>query len=167
MKIGIVYGTRRNAATVEIVEWMTEHFTSLEYGVACAKPEDYNDFGCDLYVLGTAVYAFSAKRTGLNTFIRKHHDRIVEKPVAVFIVCGADPLDPVREVSPLKRGLKTLFLNREKYLASVTSLLVTPPVSTAFFKGYQEPKDRDEVGFVSQKQRVAQWCDSMLATRLE
>jgi menaquinone-dependent protoporphyrinogen IX oxidase len=162
MKIGVVYGTRRNAATAEIAAWMTERFTQLGHSVTCAKPESFEDFECDLYVLGTAVYAFSAKRTGLHAFIRTNRERIGAKPVAVFIVCGADPLDEATADNPLKKGLKKLFLDREKYLASVTAPLETAPVATEFFKGYQEPEDREKLDFESQKERVVQWCDSVL-----
>lgn len=163
MKIGVVYGTRRNAATAEIAAWMTERFTQLGHSVACAKPEGFDDFDCDLYVLGTAVYAFSAKRTGLHTFIRNNHEKFSAKPIALFIVCGADPLESASTDNPLKKGLKKLFLDREKYLASVTRPLQSDPVSTEFFKGYQEAEDREKVDFESQKIRVAGWCDSVLA----
>ena len=163
MKIGVAYGTRRNGATAEIAAWMTERFTQLGHSVTCAKPENFQDFDCDLFVLGTAVYAFSAKRTGLYTFIRRNNERISAKPIAVFIVCGADPLEAASADNPLKKGLKKLFLDREKYLASVTTPLGRAPVSTEFFKGYQEPEDREKVDFESQKERVSRWCDSVLA----
>ena len=163
MKIGIVYGTRRNAATAEIVSWMTERFDELGHTVTSAKPADFTEFDCDLYLLGTAVYAFSVKRTGLHAFIRTNRERIGAKPTAVFIVCGADPLEPPSTDGALKRGLKKLFLDREKYLASVTGALRTAPVSTEFFKGYQESEDREKVDFESQRGRVTEWCDAVLA----
>lgn len=169
MKIGIVFGTRRNAATMEIASWMSEHLKSRGHVIVSAKPEDFDQFDCDLYVLGTAVYAFSAKRAGIQAFIRKNIERISAKPIAVFIVCGADPLEPTGATrtqssdNPLKRGLKKLFLDRDKYMGSVTGLLRNTPVSTAFFKGYQEPEEKAKIDFESQKQRVAEWCDSILA----
>ncbi len=161
MKIGIVFGTNRKAATAEIVAWMSEHLGSLGHEVICEKPADFDRFDCDLYILGTAVYMFSAKRTGLPAFIREHSGRIGAGPTALFIVCGSDPLDAGEK--GLKRVMKRLFLNREKYMASVARLLPTAPIGTAFFKGYQEPDDRAKVDFESQKDRVTEWCDSLLA----
>ncbi len=163
MKIGIVYGTRRKAATAEIVESMTERLTSLGHDVVCEKPLDFGRFDRDLYILGTAVYAFSAKRTGLTTFIRKNLDTIGRAPTALFVVCGADADMTRSSDNALKRALKNAFLDREKYLTSVSRLLPTAPVSTAFFKGYQEPEDREKINFGSQKERVIEWCDSLPA----
>lgn len=167
MKIGIVYGTKRQAATEEIVSWMTEHLSSLGHAVVHGKPGDFAPVDCDLYILGTAVYAFSAKRAGLHTFIRGHGAELGAKPVAVFIVCGADPLEShdADTEGALKRGLKRFFLDRDKYMASLTQLLPRAPVATEFFKGYQEPGDREQIDFESQKDRVAAWCDAVLASQ--
>lgn len=163
MKIGIVFGTNRNAATAEIASWMSEHFTSLGHLVVSSKPGSFDDFDCDLYVLGTAVYAFSTKKAGMATFIRANRERIGERPVAVFIVCGSEPLETYRTDPPLKRRLKAVFLNTNKYLASITTLLRTPPVATEVFKGYGEPADKVKIGFDSQRELVGSWCDSILA----
>ncbi|GEM_PF-6672486 len=163
MKIGIVYGTKRNAATAEIVGWMSEYLRSLGHSVVCEKPADFDQLDCDLYILGTAVYAFSAKRTGIAAFLRKHAEQIGARPTGLFVVCGSDPLDAGGADRGLKAALKKLFLDPDKYMASVARLLPTPPIGTTFFKGYQEPGDREKIDFESQKKRAAEWCDSLLA----
>lgn len=166
MKIGIVFGTRRVAATAEIADWMREHFASHGHSVVCEKPAEFGSFECDLYVLGTAVYAFSARRAGITRFIRTNTKRLGTTPTAVFIVCGADEELMRSTDNAVVRALKNTFLNREKYLKSVTRLLPTPPVATAIFRGYQEPEDRAKVSFESQRGTVTAWCDSLPAREL-
>ena len=178
MKIGIVYGTRRTGATKEIVSWMTSAFESAGHTVAAAGPDQFDQFDCHLYLLGTAVYAFSAGRAGIPRFIRKNSARISERPTAVFIVCGADPLEAGSPEADrleadrqktnttegwLKQTLKKIFLNRDKYMASITNLLRTRPVETAFFKGFQEPEDREKTAFDAQRNEVDRWCSAVLA----
>jgi len=163
VKIGIVFGTRRVAATAEIADWMREYFSNLGHSVVCEKPAEFGIFDCDLYVVGTAVYAFSAKRAGISRFIRTNTGRLGATPTAVFIVCGADEPPAQSTDNVVIQALKNTFLNREKYLKSVTRLLPTLPVATAFFKGYQEPEDRAKDNFESQRETVTAWCDLLLA----
>lgn len=160
MKIGIVFGTKREGATREIVRWMTDHLQAQGHTVVAAGPGEFTSFDCDRYLLGTAVYAFSAKRTGMPGFIRAHRGELQGTPTGVFIVCGVGE----QVISPqdgfLKRLLKNGFLDRQKYLASIVRLLPEPPASTAFFQGYQEPEDRSKIDFPSQQEQVVQWCAS-------
>ena len=165
MKIGIVYGTKRQAATEEIVRWMNEHLQAQGHVVVSAKPAEFNESDCDLYLLGTAVYAFSAKRAGLPGFMRRYRPRLRGTPTAVFLVCGVGE----EAVSPtdgwVKRTLKRAFLDRRKYLAGIVRLLPDPPVATVFFQGYQEPEDRAKIDFSAQQQRVFNWCSSLVGLR--
>lgn len=163
MKIGIAYGTKRQGATEEIVGWMREYLQAEGHNVVAAKPAEFNELDCDLYLLGTAVYAFSAKRVGLPEFIRRHRRELQGATTGVFIVCGVRE----EEVSPsdgvVKRLLKRAFLDRRKYLASIVRLLPGPPLATVFFQGYQEPEDRAKIDFPAQQQRVISWCSSLVA----
>lgn len=38
-----------------------------------------------------------------------------------------------------------------------------PPVGTVFFQGYGEPEDKATIDYESQKERVGQWCSSLVA----
>lgn len=163
MKVGIVFGTRRTAATVEVVRWMKEHLQSRGHSVAWGKFGEFAEFDCDLYILGTAVYAFSARRTGVRSFLRSNAHVFRKRPTAVFLVCEADAQVVKPGDAGLKRILKKTFLDREKYLTQVTRLLEHPPLATTFFKGYQEPKDRDATGFDGQEGQVQEWCDTVIA----
>lgn len=158
MNIGIIFGTKRAAATGEIVQWMTNYLQAKGHDVVVGGPGDFSTFTCDHYLLGTAVYAFSAKRTGLPRFIRTHRKELQGTGTGVFIVCGVGEQVVSSGDSFLKRFLKNTFLDRQKYLTSIVRLLPEPPVSTTFFQGYQEPEDRAKTDFPSQQERVVQWC---------
>jgi menaquinone-dependent protoporphyrinogen IX oxidase len=161
MKIGIVFATKREGATQEIARWMEEHLQSLGHTVVAARPADFSEFDCDFYLLGTAVYAFSAKRAGLPAFIRRNRSTLQGSPTGVFIVCGVTEQMTSPDDGFVKRTLKNAFLDRRKYMASIVRLLPKPPVSTVFFQGYQEPEDRLKIDFPSQQQQVVNWCSSL------
>lgn len=160
MKVGIVYGTKRHEAAVQIVDWMKAAIEDQGGTVVVAKPSDFGEFDCDGYILGSSVYAFSAKRTGLASFIRAHRVELSQKPVSLFIICGSDPLPDKHEMTDnfFIKLLKRAFLNPNKYLNSLSRPLRSAPHTQAVFKGYQEAKDKIESGFLDQESDVRKWA---------
>jgi menaquinone-dependent protoporphyrinogen IX oxidase len=160
MKIGIVYGTKRQGATVQIVDWMKAAIEEQGGTVVAANASEFGDFGCDGYIVGSSVYAFSAKRTGIASFIRAHRDELTEKPVSLFIVCGSDPLPDKGEMTDkfLVKQLKRTFLNPDKYMKSLSRPLRSALHTQAVFKGYQDENDKSENGFMNQEAEVRNWA---------
>lgn len=160
MKVGIVYGTKRDEAAVQIVDWMKAAIEEQGGTVVAAKPSEFGDFDCDGYIVGSSVYAFSAKRTGVASFIRAHRNELSQKPVSLFIICGSDPLPDRREMTDkfFIKLLKRTFLNPNKYLNSLSRPLRSAPHTQALFKGYQEEKDKIENGFLDQETEVRNWA---------
>ena len=85
-RVCIVYSTKRKKATVQVVEWLKVAFESNGLEVEVGKPEEINTQDCDLFVLGTSVYA-GAVQEPILAFIDQNQDLLREKPVATFIVC--------------------------------------------------------------------------------
>jgi menaquinone-dependent protoporphyrinogen IX oxidase len=160
MKTGIVYGTKRQEATAQIVDWMKAAIEEQGGTVVAAHASEFDAFDCDSYIVGGSVYAFSAKRTGITSFIKTHRRELTEKPVSLFIVCGSDPLPHKREMTGnfFVKLLKRSFLDPDKYLRSLTRALGSAPHSQAIFKGYQEEKDKQESDFLSQEAEVRSWA---------
>jgi len=85
-RVGIVYSTKRRKATVQVVEWLKAAFESNGLEVEVGKPEEIDTLNCDLFVLGTSVYAGQVQESILE-FVSQNQDLLREKPVATFVVC--------------------------------------------------------------------------------
>jgi len=85
-RVGIVYSTKRRKATVQVVEWIKAAFESNGLEVEVGKPEEIDTLNCDLFVLGTSVYAGQVQESILE-FVSQNQDLLREKPVATFVVC--------------------------------------------------------------------------------
>jgi len=85
-RVGIVYSTKRRKATVQVVEWLKAAFESNGLEVEVGKPEEIDMLNCDLFVLGTSVYAGQVQESILE-FVSQNQDLLREKPVATFVVC--------------------------------------------------------------------------------
>jgi menaquinone-dependent protoporphyrinogen IX oxidase len=160
MKVGIAYGTKRKEATVQIAEWMKSALEEQGAQVVAALASEFGDFDCDGYIIGGSVYAFSARRTGITSFITSHRKKLTDKPVSLFIVCGSDPLPKRSEETGSFPGkqLKRIFLNPERYMRSLSRALASAPHTLGVFKGYQEEKDKAASGFMKQEEKVRRWA---------
>ena len=85
-RVGIVYSTKRRKATVQVVEWLKAAFESNGLEVEVGKPDEFNALDCDLFVLGTSVYAGEVQEAILE-FVSQNQNLLREKPVATFVVC--------------------------------------------------------------------------------
>lgn len=85
-RVGIVYSTKRRKATVQVVEWLKAAFESNGLEVEVGKPEEIDTLNCELFVLGTSVYAGQVQESILE-FVSQNQDLLREKHVATFVVC--------------------------------------------------------------------------------
>jgi menaquinone-dependent protoporphyrinogen IX oxidase len=165
MKIGIIYATKRKEATVQIVKWIKVALEKSGHTAVAKKVEDFDDFDCDQYILGTAIYIFSVNRAGIINFLRKNKNNLKNKPCNFFIVCGANKLPPQKDSKdkPLIKFLKYTFLDPDKYMRGLVAYLPQGSISkTASFKGYQEESDKITEKFEAQEVIVTKWAESLL-----
>jgi len=160
MKIGIIYATNREEATVQIVKWMTDALQQEGYTVTAGKTENFDDFNCDAYLIGGAVYAFSVKRTKINTWLRNNSRNIQNKPLGAFVIASSDPLPPKDKMKGnfFTKFLKQTFVNPDRYINTLIGLLPSAPKTTALFKGYMDQEDKDKTNFISQESKVRNWA---------
>ena len=85
-RVGFVYSTKRRKATVQVVEWPKAAFESNGLEVEAGQPEEIDTLNCDLFVLGTSVYAGQVQESILK-FVSQNQDLLREKPVVTFVVC--------------------------------------------------------------------------------
>ena len=164
MKIGIIFATNRQEATVTIISWLKEALKERGAEVTCAAVKDFNDFACDAYILGSAVYGFSAKRSGMGKFLAKHKNKIAKKPFGFFIVCSARKLPPKEKASgnPFIKFLKYTFLNPDNYLKSIRLTLPATALTEGIFSGYSDEEDKIKNNFSEQEEIVKQWAGNFL-----
>jgi menaquinone-dependent protoporphyrinogen IX oxidase len=167
MKIGIVYATKRTAATVQIAGWMKCSLEEQGHTVICEKVDCFNDVGCDAYIVGSAVYGFTPRRAGMGRFLKQNAKVLAQKPISLFVVCGADPLPP-REQSAdtgLKKFLKYRFVNPDNYLKQLVRAF--PAVThSAIFKGYYDEEDKIKTGFEALQPRARAWARESVDRKL-
>ncbi len=136
---------------------MRKSLEGLGHTVVCERVDHFTNPACDAYIVGSAVYAFSARRAGMGNFLRRYAKVLAQKPLSIFIVCGADPLPP-KEQSPdsgLKKFFKYRFINPDNYLRQLKRAFPAQVTHTAIFKGYDEAADKEKIGFDDQEQRAA------------
>lgn len=122
---------------------------------------------CDAYIVGSAVYGFTARRAGMGRFLKNNTKVLTRKPISLFVVCGADPLPP-REQSPdtgLKRLLKYRFVNPDNYLKQLSHCFPAAVTHSAIFKGYNDEEDRIGTKFDAQQPRARAWARESVAEK--
>lgn len=157
MKIGVIYATNRNEATVQIVQWMKSELENLGHKVISGKINEISDLNCDYYIIGTAVYMFSAKRAGIIKFIKKNRTEFEKKPASLFVVCCSTKLPPKNKAKDgmIKKFFKYNLINPDKYLESVSTYLPEKPLHTINFSGYNNEEYKAK--FPDQKKVVREW----------
>jgi len=137
-RVGIVYSTKRRKATVQVVEWLKASFESNGLEVEVGKPEEINTLNCDLFVLGTSVYAGEVQEPILE-FVNQNQDLLREKPIATFIVC---------------KEVKT----PEGHMNLVIEKLPKKPMTWINFEGYLMRKG----GFEKQQSKADTWVKEII-----
>ncbi|MFX0094704.1 MAG: flavodoxin domain-containing protein [Candidatus Hodarchaeota archaeon] len=138
MKIGIIYGTRRKEATVQIVAWLKAALEEKGFIVVTGKPKEFQNFDCDGYIVGTAVYAFSIRWTRILNFLKAKQDQFQQKPLATFIVHG--------------------YTDPKKQLNNISKQLPSEPVTQAVFKGYYNEVEFRNWDSNAQKSKAVEWA---------
>jgi len=143
MKIGIIFGSDREKATKEIVEWLQSRLEKNNFEVILAGPDDYDHFeckDCNAYIVGTAVYAFRPWGPFL-AFLEQNQELFENiKRIATFVVCGLPAL------------------NRFLYMWRVKRRLPIKPISEEIFKGYGDERGDFEK---REKDHVLAWADTL------
>ena len=138
-RVCIVYSTKRKKATVQVAEWLKAAFESNGLEVEVGKPEEVNTQDCDLFVLGTSVYAGAVQEQILE-FVNQHQDLLREKPVATFVVC---------------REVKT----PESHMNLVIEKLPKEPMTWINFEGYVMRKGN----FRKQQSKADTWVKEIIS----
>ena len=139
MKLGLIYGTKRKKATVEVIKWLTNAFQEAGIEVDAGKPEDISDLNYDVFVVGSSIYAGQAEDYLLD-FVEKNKDTLTSKPVATFVVC--------KEVEC-----------PENNMAQILERLGTDPISQLFVEGYMLRKKN----FDDQQGKVEDWAKDLVS----
>ena len=121
MKVGIIYNTNRKEATYQIVTWLKSALEQKGFDVVVGKMNDFQDFDCDAFIVGSAVYGFHVEKK-FEKYLGDKTDYLRNKPLATFVVCGLTKLSKM-----YRRGI---FEN-----------LPSKPISHIAFKGYYNPSD--------------------------
>ncbi len=137
-RVCIVYSTKRKKATVQVVEWLKAAFESNGLEAEVGKPEEINTQDCDLFVLGTSVYA-GAVQEPILAFVNQNQDLLREKPVATFVVC---------------KEVKT----PECHMNLVVEKLPKEPMTWTNFEGYVMRKG----GFRKQQSKADIWVKEII-----
>lgn len=141
MKIGLIYGTNRpNMATTEIVGWLESSLKQKGFTVEVGLNEEFENFDCDAYIVGSPVYAFRVWKPFIS-YIKKNKKYLQEKPTAMFVVCGIGKL----------KGL---------YLRSIRKSMSLDPISKMAFKGYGDLQKKGDFDTL-QKVRVDEWVEEL------
>lgn len=138
MRIGLIYSTNREKATVAVVQWIEEFMKLKGLNIDIQRPDEVHELNYDAYIIGTSVYA-GAVREDILSFVEKNADRLAEKPVATFVVCK-ETKQP------------------EDNMNQVTHKLKNKPVSWLPIEGYVFRK----AGFDKQKPMVEKWLEEII-----
>ncbi|MFW9993302.1 MAG: flavodoxin family protein [Candidatus Odinarchaeota archaeon] len=134
MIIGIIFSTERNEATIRVVNWLKSALEQKGHDIKVGRPGNYQDFDCDGFIVGSAVYAFQVQKVLLE-FLEEEQIHFQGKPLAIFIVC------------------RFVWL-AGRYKKSFLKTLPSKPITQAVFKGYRN----GEGNFESQKSRAIEWA---------
>ena len=139
MKIGIIYGTNRpNMATSKIVDWLKSALEQKGFNVEMGLNEEFVNFDCDVYIVGSSVYAFRVWKP-FRQFIKENRSHLKGKPIAIFVVCGLEKLNKL-------------------YFRSIKKNLSLEPNTRASFKGYGDLDKKGDFE-LQQKTRVDEWVE--------
>ncbi|MFW6254205.1 MAG: hypothetical protein ACOC41_04680 [Chitinivibrionales bacterium] len=103
----------------------------------------------------------------MGKFLETNARVLAQKPVSLFVVCGADPLPP-REQSTdtgLKKFLKYHFVNPDNYLKQLARAFPAMTHST-IFRGYDDEGDKIKTGFEAQQSRARAWARESVGLKL-
>ncbi len=137
MKVGIIYNTNRREATYQIVVWLKSALEHKGFDVTVGKMNDFRDFDCDAFILGSAVYGFHVEKK-FERFLGDKKHCLQNKPFATFVVCYFTKLSKM-----YRRGI---FEN-----------LPSKPISHRAFKGYFNPSDIQKWDSNGQKTKATEW----------
>jgi menaquinone-dependent protoporphyrinogen IX oxidase len=139
LKLGIIYGTKRKKATVEVIEWLMEACKKSGIEVEVGKPEEVSDLDHDAFVVGSSIYAGQAQ-SDLLEFVEQNRETLTSKPVATFVVC--------KEVEC-----------PEDNMAQILERLGSEPISQLFVEGYMIRRGN----FDRQRVKVEDWVKDLIS----
>jgi menaquinone-dependent protoporphyrinogen IX oxidase len=142
-RIGIIYDTDREEATIRVVDWMKETLGQKGLEVKSGKPGEFDNLDYDGFIIGSAIYGFAVRQKKLLRLLEENKEQLRGKSIAIFVVCGAPKLSWL-----YKRG--------------ITKRLPQQPVAQAAFKGYKDEKGREEF-IMTQKPKVIEWASGTAA----
>ena len=141
MKVGIIYNTNRKEATHKIVVWLKSALEQKNFEVVIGKMNSFQDFDCDAFIVGSAVYGFHVEKK-FELFLGKKAEFLRNKPLATFLVCYFTKLSKM-----YRRGI---FEN-----------LPSKPISHMAFKGYYNPSDIKKWDSDGQKAKAIEWVHEL------
>lgn len=116
MKIGIIYSTKREKATVSVVEWLLNAFEKEGVNAEASRPGELDPETFDGLVIGSAVYGGKVQADILE-FVTNNKSILSDKPFATFIVCK-ETKEP------------------ECHMSQILQLISDEPLTQEFFEGY-------------------------------
>jgi menaquinone-dependent protoporphyrinogen IX oxidase len=116
LKIGIIYSTKREKATVSVIEWLFNAFEEEGVEAEAGRPDEMNPGSYDGLVIGSAVYAGKVQADILE-FVTDNKSLLSNKPFATFIVCK-ETEEP------------------ECHMSQILQLISDEPLTQQFFEGY-------------------------------
>ncbi len=141
MKVGIIYNTNRREATYKIVAWLESALGQNKFEVVVGKMGEFQDFDCDAFIVGSAVYGFHVEKK-FEKYLGGKKDYFKNKPLATFVVCGLTKLSKM-------------------YRRGILKKLPSEPISHTVFKGYYNPSDINTWDIKGQKSKVIEWVDEL------
>ncbi len=139
MKIGIIYNTNRKEATYQIVVWLESALEQKDFDVVVGEMNNFQEFNCDAFIIGSAVYGFHVEKKFEN-YLGDKTDYLRNKPIATFVVCGLTKLSKM-------------------YRRGIFESLPSKPISHIAFKGYYYPSDIKKWDSNGQKSKATEWID--------
>jgi menaquinone-dependent protoporphyrinogen IX oxidase len=138
MKVAIVYGTNREKAMVKVVKWLEAGFTSEGHEVKVGRPNEFDSFDYDVFVIGSSIYAGNAVE-GVLDYVGTNSDKLSEKNVATFLVCKETKCP-------------------EDQIVQIHERLKKEPLTQMFIEGYMFR----EKNFKRQESKALEWTKEIL-----